>query len=166
MHDVLVIGGVVIGLSLAWDLAKHGRAVHIIDLAAPGREASWAGAGILPAAKRHAWQHPYDQLRGLAAELHPQWAAELKATTEIDTCYRRCGGLHLARTAGEAAALAAWASMMVEEGVESRRLTTHELSTVEPGLISQSMPEENKALSTQYSVLRTEPTLAAAVLVP
>src|SRR5205809_988826 len=106
----------VIGLSLAWDLAKHGLAVHVIDHAEPGREASWAGAGILPDAKRKAWQHPYEQLRGLAAELHPQWADELKAATGIDTGYRPCGGLHLARTAGEAAALTAWAGMAQEEG--------------------------------------------------
>jgi len=56
MHDVLIIGGGVIGLSLAWDLAKHGLKVHVIDQGEPGREASWAGAGILPAAKRQASQ--------------------------------------------------------------------------------------------------------------
>src|SRR5437773_1699507 len=134
MHDVLVIGGVVIGLSLAWDLAKHGRAVHIIDLAAPGREASWAGAGILPAAKRHAWQHPYEQFRGLASELHPQWAAELKATTGIETGYCRCGGLHLARTPGEAAALTAWAALVREEGIQVERLESADVWKVEPGL--------------------------------
>src|SRR3954452_3104888 len=105
MHDVLIIGGGVIGLSLAWDLAKHGLKVHVIDQGELGREASWAGAGILPAAKRWAAQHPYEQLCGLASELHPQWAAELKAATGIDNGYRCCGGLHLARTPGEAAAL-------------------------------------------------------------
>src|SRR6266487_2437333 len=98
MHDVLIIGGGVIGLSLAWDLAKHGCAVHVIDQGEPGREASWAGAGILPAANPTASHHSYDQLRGLACALHPQWAAELEATTGIDTGFRRCGGLHLART--------------------------------------------------------------------
>ena len=44
MHDVLIVGGGVIGLSLAWDLARHGRSVHVIDQGAGGREASWAGA--------------------------------------------------------------------------------------------------------------------------
>src|SRR2546428_1046497 len=134
MHDFLVIGGGVIGLSLAWDLAKHGRAVHIIDQAAPGREASWAGAGILPAARRHAWQHPSEQLRGLASELHPQWANELKVTTGIETGYRCCGGLHLARTAGEAAALAAWAAMARQEGIPVERIESSKINEVEPGL--------------------------------
>jgi len=134
MHDCLIIGGGVIGLSLAWDLAKHGLAVHVVDQAEPGREASWAGAGILPAAQRNAWQHPYEQLRGLAAELHPQWAAELKAVSGIDNGYRPCGGLHLARTAGEAAALAAWATMAQEEGIQVERLEPSGVQKIEPGI--------------------------------
>jgi glycine oxidase len=137
MHDVLIIGGGVIGLSLAWDLARHGRSVRVVDQAEIGREASWAGAGILPAAKRQAWQHSYEQLRGLAAELHPQWASELKATTGIDTGYRRCGALHLARTAGEAAALSAWAGMLVEEGIEVQRVSTEDMVAIEPGLVGE-----------------------------
>lgn len=134
MHDVLIIGGGVIGLSLAWDLAKHGCAVHVIDQGEPGREASWAGAGIIPAANSIASRHPYEQLRGLACELHPQWAAELTALTAIDTGYRRCGGLHLARMPGEAAALAAWAALLRGEGIEVEGLSAADLADKEPGL--------------------------------
>src|SRR5687767_6497464 len=135
MHDVLIIGGGVIGLSLAWDLAKHGRTVQVIDQGHPGREASWAGAGILPAASSATSQHPYEQLRGLAYELHPRWAAELKAETGIDTGFRRCGGLHLARMPGEAAALAAWAALMREEGIQIERLSAAEVERLEPGIV-------------------------------
>src|SRR5690242_1647015 len=134
MHDVLIIGGGVIGLSLAWDLARHGLKVHIIDQGEPGREASWAGAAILPAAKRRAAQHPYEQLCGLANELHPQWAQELNDAIGIDNGYRRCGGLHLARTAGETAALAAWAQTQRDEGLEAHTLNAADLYELEPGL--------------------------------
>lgn len=166
MHDCLIIGGGVIGLSLAWDLAKHGLAVHVVDQAEPGREASWAGAGILPAAKRHSWQHPYEQLRGLAAELHPQWASELKSTTGIDTGYRRCGGLHLARTAGEAAALAAWAGMVLEEGIQVERVAADRLGEIEPGL-RRGIAHGHESISmrsTGYSVLSTR--YSGAFLLP
>jgi glycine oxidase len=122
MHDVLIIGGGVIGLSLAWDLARHGQRVHVIDRQEPGREASWAGAGILPAANRATALHPYDQMCGLASELHPQWAEELQSLTGIDTGFRRCGGIYLARTPGEAAALAAWAEDQRQLGIEVERL--------------------------------------------
>jgi glycine oxidase len=139
MHDVAIIGGGVIGLSLAWELAKYGRSVHVIDQGEPGREASWAGAGILPAANLHAWQHPAEQLRGLASQLHPQWADTLKSLTGIDNGYRRCGALHLARTAGEAAALAAWANVLREEGIEVEQLSPAHLYQVEPRIAGPNL---------------------------
>ena len=127
MPDVLIIGGGVIGLSLAWDLAQHGQSVQVIDRGEPGKEASWAGAGILPPASWKTALHPYDQLRALSSELHPQWAAALSLQTGIDTGYRLCGGIYLARTPGETASLVAWAGAAAEEGIEVRRLSESEL---------------------------------------
>jgi glycine oxidase len=124
--DVLIIGGGVIGLSLAWDLALHGKKVQVIDRGEPGQEASWAGAGILPPASWKAALHPYDQLRALSSELHPRWAETLTRETGIDTGYRQCGGIYLARTPGEAAALVAWARSAAEEGIEIRRLDSRQ----------------------------------------
>src|SRR5262245_44664646 len=115
MVDCLVIGGGVIGLSLAWQLAERGRKVRLLDRQAIGQEASWAGAGILPPASREALAHPLDQLRGLSFELHRTWADQLRGETGIDTGYRRCGGIYLARKVGETAALAAWAASLREE---------------------------------------------------
>src|SRR5262245_51443422 len=127
MDDVLIVGGGVIGLSLAWELARHGQSVRVIDRGVPGREASWAGAGILPPANRATAIHPYDQLCGLSSELHPEWAKELKSITGIDTGYRRCGGLYLARTLGESAALAAWAADQRALGLRVEQLGADEL---------------------------------------
>jgi glycine oxidase len=134
MHDCLIIGGGAIGLSLAWDLARHGQSVHVIDQAEPGRAASWAGAGLIPAASTTASKHPFEQMRGLACGLHPRLAAELKALTGIDNGYQRCGGLHLARTPGEAAALTAWAQTQRDEGLEVHTLNVADLYELEPGL--------------------------------
>jgi glycine oxidase len=137
--DVLIIGGGVIGLSLAWDLAQHGQSVHVIDRNEPGKEASWAGAGILPPATWKAALHPYDQLRALSSELHPQWAATLSEQSGIDTGYRRCGGIYLARTPGEAASLVAWSACAAEEGIEVVRLSRQELE--EAGVRSHELGE-------------------------
>jgi glycine oxidase len=160
MHDVLIIGGGVIGLSLAWDLARHGRSVRVIDRGQPGREASWAGAGILHAARLRADDHPYEQLFGLACQLHPQWANELRELTGIDTGYRRCGGLYLARTSGEAATLAAWAAHHRAQGIEVLRLSAKDLSALEPALAAASMAR------TEYSVRSTPCATPAAFRVP
>ena len=50
MEDVIIVGGGVIGLSIAVELAGQGVAVAIVEQGDFGREASWAGAGILPPA--------------------------------------------------------------------------------------------------------------------
>lgn len=138
--DCLLIGGGVIGLSLAWELARQGLRVQIVDQAETGQEASWAGAGILPPANRQTALHPYDQLRGLSMELHPQWAEALGALTGIDTGYRVSGGIYLARTAGETAALAGWAGTVEDEQIPIHKLSFSELAELEPGLAAPGQP--------------------------
>ncbi len=132
MQDCLIVGGGVIGLSLAYELAGHGVKVRVIDRGEPGKEASWAGAGILPPANSQTAVHPLDQLRALSYELHPRWAERLRAESGIDTGYRRCGGIYLARSVGEAAALHGMRGLLEEEGVAVRLLTASELADLEP----------------------------------
>ena len=45
--DVAIVGGGLIGLSIAFELATNGAAVRVYDTGDPGRAASWAGAGML-----------------------------------------------------------------------------------------------------------------------
>ena len=158
MLDVLIIGGGVIGLSLAWDLAQHGQSVQVIDRGEPGKEASWAGAGILPPATWKTALHPYDQLRALSSDLHPAWATALLQQTGIDTGYRQCGGIYLARTPGEAASLIAWAKSAQEEGIVVELLSAQELE--ESGVRSQ----ESEGRAGGVSPLILQRILAAYLL--
>ncbi len=103
--EVAVVGGGVIGLSLAWELAQRGFRVAVVDINRLGRKASWSGAGILAPANHRTMTHPLDQLMGLGSELHEMWAELLLEQTGIENGFRKCGGIYLARTAGERAAL-------------------------------------------------------------
>jgi glycine oxidase len=132
MASCLVVGGGVVGLSVAYELARRDWRIHVVDQGPLGAEASWAGAGILPPSNGETALHPLDRLRALSGQLHTEWAERLHAETGIDTGYRRCGGLHLARTAGEAALLAGLARTLTEEQIEHRRLDANELAEVEP----------------------------------
>jgi glycine oxidase len=93
--DVLILGGGVIGLSVANSLARERVAVEVVDQADFGREASWAGAGILPPGNPDRARTPFDRLRALSAAAFPTLSQELRELTGIDNGYRRCGGLEL-----------------------------------------------------------------------
>ena len=47
--DTVVVGGGIIGLSLALELRRHAQSVIVLDASQPGREASWAAGGMLAA---------------------------------------------------------------------------------------------------------------------
>src|SRR5687767_13830986 len=105
--DILIVGGGVIGLTLAYLLAKEQVSVTLIDKGDLGQEASWAGAGILPACNPARAKSPMNRLRSQAVSYFPEFSAELKALTGIDNGYWKCGGLELGRQA---------------DGVEAKRL--------------------------------------------
>jgi glycine oxidase len=144
MSDCLIVGGGVVGLSIAWVLAREGRRVTVADRQVPGREASWAGAGILPPAKRRTALHPIEYLRAWSSELHALWSKELLAATGIDNGYHVCGGIYLARTAGEAASLAGMAATYREEQIECHPLKYRDLVALEPATLSPELEGELK----------------------
>jgi len=45
VNDVIIIGGGVIGLSIAYVLAREGVKATVLDRRELGREASWPGRG-------------------------------------------------------------------------------------------------------------------------
>ncbi|MBX7165668.1 MAG: glycine oxidase ThiO [Pirellulales bacterium] len=138
MDDVLIIGGGVIGLSLAYELATRGRRVRLLERGAVGQEASWAGAGILPPGNRSTATDPFAMLQGLSAELHPQWAERLRAETGIDTGFRRCGGLYVARDAQAAALLELAEHEFGRRAIRVERLACAEARRLEPALFAGS----------------------------
>jgi len=95
MQDVIIIGGGVIGLSLACELAREGVSVAVIDQGPMGQESSWAGAGILPPGHLPQATSPEARLRALSHALWPDFSARLKSLTGIDNGFRRCGGLEV-----------------------------------------------------------------------
>ena len=78
-QDVVIVGGGVIGLSIAYALARDGITSTVLDRRELGREASWAGAGLIAptSENRSGSLHPTVELRSWSAELFPRWSAAL-----------------------------------------------------------------------------------------
>ncbi len=131
MGDCLIVGGGVIGLSLAYELAGHGLTVRVIDAGQPGREASWAGAGILPPASA-AVDDPLERLRALSNALHEQWSQALRDTTGVDNGFRRSGAIYLARNEAVARELNEFAVLAQSRNIVARRLSPDALAEHEP----------------------------------
>ena len=133
MSDLLVIGGGVVGLSIAYEAAGRGRRVRVIDAGQPAREASWAGAGILPPAGEGDLD-PLEQLVALSNRCHAAWAEELRAETGIDNGYRHCGAIYLAREARDTAQLDELAGWAASRSIVAEPLPGSALSEAEPAL--------------------------------
>jgi glycine oxidase len=133
MSDCLIVGGGVIGLSLAYELAGQGLRVRLIDAGQPGQEASWAGAGILPPACPSA-DDPLEQLAALSNQLHAEWFEQLRESTQIDTGYRRTGAVYLARDSAAARQLESYAALAGARNIAAQRLSYDALLHVEPNL--------------------------------
>lgn len=134
MHDFLIVGGGVIGLSLAYELAGHGARVRLLDRAQPGSESSWAGAGIIPPGSRLATAPVLDRLAGLCEEMHPRWSAELRDATGADNGYRRSGGVYIASDESAAEMLTEARRAWQAHGIVHETLDGGQLIDVEPAL--------------------------------
>ena len=79
--DAVVVGGGVIGLSIAWRAAAGGMAVTIVD-PDPGHGASWAAAGMLaPVGEAHFGEEALTALNVEAARAWPGFARDLETAS-------------------------------------------------------------------------------------
>lgn len=132
--DIVIVGGGVIGLSMAWELSSAGLNVTVLDQQEMGQEASWAGAGMIPPGDiEDPETHP------LAVLSEQRWAvlsAALRNESGIDNEYQRCGGLLISGHRPVEELADRWRSLHVTtELVDAARL-----QEIEPALTSDHVP--------------------------
>jgi len=105
--EVLIIGGGVIGLSIARELHIRGiDCITLIEKNACGREASWAAAGMLSPDIETLESGEFHAMCTRSRDLYPGFAEALIQQTGIDIELDRAGTLFAAFNDSEAVSLA------------------------------------------------------------
>jgi glycine oxidase len=120
MHDVIIVGGGVIGLSVARELAVQGKSVLVLDRGNTRDATSWAAAGMLAPQSEADGASPFFDLCLASAKLYRDWANHLHEESGIDPEYADSGLLYVASTDGGALPPEAWPRMAAVHGFERR----------------------------------------------
>ena len=135
--DVIVIGGGVIGCSVAWRVAQRGLRVTLVERAEIGAGASRAAAGMLAPIAEADFGAAGQALLELgleAAAAWPAFAAELAEASGTVSCLRTDGTLIVARDGDEAAELERQLDYRRRLGLDVRRLLPSQARELEPAL--------------------------------
>ncbi|MBO3276756.1 glycine oxidase ThiO [Pseudomonas schmalbachii] len=84
MPDVIVVGGGVVGLLSAWLLGQEGARVTLLERGETGREASWAGGGIVSPLYPWRYSRAVANLAHWSQDFYPQLGQRLLADTGVD----------------------------------------------------------------------------------
>ncbi|MDX8414159.1 MAG: glycine oxidase ThiO [Mariprofundales bacterium] len=90
-EQMIVVGGGIIGCLTACRLRQQGVGVTLIESGEVGREASWAGAGILCPIQPWLYPDAFTVLIQSSLDLYPQLQAYLLDQTGVDIGWRRSG---------------------------------------------------------------------------
>ncbi|MFD0397810.1 glycine oxidase ThiO [Kitasatospora sp. NPDC127121] len=134
--DVLVIGGGIIGLAVAWRAAQRGlRNIVVVD-PSPGGGAAGVAAGMLaPVTELQYGEEPLLRLGMASNQRYGDFAAELtEASGGLDTGYRRCGTIAVALDSDDREELRELHAFHQRLGLDSAWLTGREARRLEPML--------------------------------
>jgi glycine oxidase len=135
--DLAVLGGGIIGLSVAWRAGQAGMSVLLLERDELGAGATHAAAGMLAPVAEVEFGEAGRRVLELgmrSAAMWPDFAGELERVSGIDVGLRRSGTLVVARDEDEARELERQLSFRESLGLRALRLRASEAREREPGL--------------------------------
>jgi glycine oxidase len=133
-HDAVIVGAGLIGTSIALRLAQVGLRVALLEKSEPGREASWAGAGMLSPAPDSPAAIPLVPFGRASLGLYPQFVAEIEEISGRRAGYRSDGAIELLFSANAERELSTLIALHHALGLPTEPLPLDEAAKLEPAL--------------------------------
>jgi glycine oxidase len=132
-NDVLIIGGGVIGLSIARELHKSGvKKITLLEKSSVGQESSWAAAGMLGPQAETDEAGTFFEMCSESRDLYPAFAGELLDETGVDIELDRTGTLCLAFSEKDSEELHARYEWQKKAGLDVEHLSADDVRRAEP----------------------------------
>ncbi len=133
MTDIAIVGGGVIGLSCAFELARRGRSVTVLEREEPGFGASTVAAGMLtPSFEVELTPQSLVELQLDSLRRYPQFVRDIEAAGGQSCGYRDEGSLWVSRHRDDELELDHILRIQQERGLPARRLTGRKVRELEP----------------------------------
>jgi glycine oxidase len=129
--DVLIVGGGIIGCSIAYFLRKQGVEVIVLEKGDIGNQASSAAAGLLAPIRPLAPGDPFKALQLAALARFSTFVPELESASGVNVGYERTGTLRLL-PAEKIVPVQMWAEAWKQKGYHIEVLTPEETYQREP----------------------------------
>lgn len=159
--DVVIVGGGVIGLSIAYHLACAGTAVTVLDAGWPG-QASTAAAGMLAPLAEAAGTGPFLDFALASCRLYPDFTARVRDESGIDPELFGPGTLRVAWTEHEEQELFQTLAWQGRTGLSLEMLDGEAVEKLEPALARNVRMAVRSADERQVSPRRLLPALETA----
>jgi glycine oxidase len=133
-YDVLVVGGGIIGGSIAFRLAQQNLRVALLDRQELGLEASWAAAGMLSPAPDSSADIPLVPYCRASLALYPSFVDEVEEISELSANLRPNGAIELIFSADAERELSTLIALHHALGLPTEPLPVEEALKLEPTL--------------------------------
>jgi glycine oxidase len=132
-HQIVIVGGGIIGLTIARSLAQRGvRDICLLERSSLGTESSFAAAGMLAPQAEADEQDDFFKLLCQSRDLYPAFAKQLKDETGIDVELDTTGTLYLAFNEHDQSEIDQRFDWQTSAGLPVEKLTPEEARMFEP----------------------------------
>jgi len=136
-YDAVIAGGGIIGASIALELAEMGMKVGLYDAREPGREASWASAGMISPAPENPGMIPFLPLSLASVALYPEFIQKVEELTGMDVGYRKDGALDAILEGDAEEELSTVIALQHGVGLRAEALSAEQARRMEPALTEE-----------------------------